>query len=141
MTDMADVVRKHLHPQGRPSFKHMAGQAKKVPCRKTSKPGEGRCCCNCVYHHPDQSHPMTDGIHCMHVRGWICGAPEVGFSSGWGRHGFCECHAMADELRRQHDAAALHRVLRLLPARLREAVETDLWYEHEQMRRKSAGGR
>ena len=95
---LVDAVHDRLTPRGRVSFKHMAGQALKAACMKRTH--WGGCCCNCAYHYPDHSHPMTDGVRCTHIRGWICGAPELGFSSGWGRHGFCECHATKAELRR-----------------------------------------
>jgi len=63
------------------------------------------------------------------------------FTTGWGKHGFCECHTTRAVLQKQCDAAAIHRVLRLLPERLREIVETDNWYSGEQKRRKGTGGR
>lgn len=129
---------------GRPSkatreaWKRMAGNALAVPCQKNRKPNKGACCCNCAFHYRDHSHPVTDGKGCTHTRGWICGAPELGFSSGWGKHGLCECHTTRRELRRAEDVAAVGTVLRSLPPRLRAMVETSAWYAYEQKCRKEA---
>jgi hypothetical protein len=49
------------------------------------------CCCTCAFHYKDFSHPLTDGGVISHVRGWICGCPELGHFSEWGKHGLCEC--------------------------------------------------
>lgn len=100
MTIIEQAVHDRLTPRGRVSFKHMAGQAVAMKCMKRDKLTHGGCCCNCVYHFADHSHPMTNGVRCTHIRGWICGAPELGFTSGWGRHGFCECHTTRKEARR-----------------------------------------
>lgn len=140
MSKLADAVHDRLTPRGRVSFKHMAGQALKASCQKSRKPGKGGCCCNCAYHYSDHSHPLTDGVRCGHIRGWICGAPELGFTSGWGKHGFCECHTRRAELQKLEGAAAVRQVVASLPPRLREAVETDAWFAREQKRRVGAGG-
>jgi hypothetical protein len=49
------------------------------------------CCCTCVSHVADTSHPLTDGGRVIHQRGWVCLAPEFdGVFSGWTAHGLCE---------------------------------------------------
>jgi len=52
---------------------------------------KGKCCCTCLYHHKDFSHPATDGKRVLEQRGWICAPPEyAGMHSGWTAHGLCE---------------------------------------------------
>lgn len=93
-TEAAGVTNE-LFPE---AFKRLKGTAQTVVCLKTANPGvgikslEGCCCCDCRFHHEDHSHPMTDGGRVTHVRGWICGGSEMGWYSGWGEHGLCECH-------------------------------------------------
>lgn len=54
-------------------------------------PGVG-CCCVCIHHHPDYSHPLTDGKRMSEQRGWVCYPPEFegAVFSGWSEHGICE---------------------------------------------------
>lgn len=82
-----------------PMWRHMVGTAKSHPCMKGDKdsPLSGGCCCTCVHHHEDHSHPVTNGRSCTEVRGWICASPEDGWASGWGEHGGCACHMTAEE--------------------------------------------
>ena len=143
MSKLTDVVHERLGGgRGRASFSRLAGTAQKVPCQRNRKPSLGCCCCNCVHHHLDHSHPNTDGVRCTHVRGWICGAPELGLTSGWGKHGLCECHMTRAELGKMHDQASIKRVMRMLPKVLREIVETDAWFLYgEKSRRGNGGGR
>ena len=50
------------------------------------------CCCACIHHRPDHSHPSIDGFSIMNQKGWACVPP--GFNgrifSGWAKHGACE---------------------------------------------------
>lgn len=60
----------------------------------------GRCCCNCIHHFKDMSHPCTDGGRCTDQKGWICVPPEFGprrAFSGWREHGMCEMHDFQPE--------------------------------------------
>ena len=60
-----------------------------MTCHKPSN--RDRCCCNCVFHIEDRSHPWTNGCSIMERRGWICMPPGLGAAiSGWRAHGFCE---------------------------------------------------
>ena len=51
----------------------------------------GDCCCTCLWHYVDRSHPITDGKLMSDTRGYICAEPFLGYHSGWPEHGMCEC--------------------------------------------------
>jgi hypothetical protein len=54
-----------------------------------------QCCCTCVFHKPDFSHPHHDGKPFSHQKGWICDPPmgEHHMSSNWPAHSCgCELH-------------------------------------------------
>ncbi len=53
-----------------------------------------QCCCSCVFHLPDHSHPAVGGGAVITRKGWICAPIElepIAFS-GWAAHGMCECY-------------------------------------------------
>ena len=48
-----------------------------------------QCCCICMSHRKDYSHPHTDGKAVTNVRGYICQTDSIGDSgphSGWPKH-------------------------------------------------------
>lgn len=59
-------------------------------------PKVASCCCDCIHHLADISHPGTDG-GMFTRRGWLCAAPtfllEGSAFSGWDAHGLCEEYA------------------------------------------------
>lgn len=58
-----------------------------APGCQLEEPPFYQCCCRCQYLVEDRSHPHTDGQSMANIRGYICGAPEMGYMmSGWPRH-------------------------------------------------------
>jgi hypothetical protein len=56
-----------------------------------------QCCCNCLNHYKDMSHPRTDGATMDHQKGWVCFNPNPNFEgicfSGWPEHSVgCEAY-------------------------------------------------
>ena len=64
-------------------------------CCLETHPKLGGCCCQCIYHVQDCSHPGTDGGSIMKQRGWACvgflmSEGEAVVFSNWPEHGMCE---------------------------------------------------
>jgi hypothetical protein len=52
----------------------------------------GQCCCTCLNHLTDVTHPITGEKSHGEFKGWICFPPEFEGKafSGWSEHGMCE---------------------------------------------------
>ncbi len=55
-----------------------------------------QCCCTCLSHIPDHSHPHHDGKPVTNIKGWICYidlSGDIHASSGWPEHSMgCELY-------------------------------------------------